>query len=151
MFCPLSDEELRSLAAGEALRELDAHAVTPGFRNTFGFGDADDEEAERTAMYVAGLAGLLANRRRLVAVAETNATDRAGDLGEVLIDELRFNRVTALFADDPANTQVVSDAGATLTGMGLSQAWDAPEHEHLLQIIDMLWHGPEEWPALVAD
>lgn len=130
---------------------MDAHAVTPSFRATFGFDGADDEESERTAMYMAGLAGLLKNRRRLVAVAETSATDQAGELGEVLIEELRFNRVTALFADDPANAKDVSDAQSALAGMGLSPAWDAPEHEHLLQIIDLLWHGPEEWHTLVAD
>lgn len=148
VFCPLAREELRSLATGSTFGPRAAFAVTPSFRSTFGLSEADEEDAERTALYVAALAGLLSNGVRLVAVAEASATDERGELGQVSVDELRFSRVTALFADDPRNANRVATTLLDLSGSELPDAWDAPEHERLLAETDLLWHGPEEWSNL---
>ena len=109
--------------------------------------EADEEDAERTALHVAALAGLLSSGVRLVAVAEASATDERG-ARQVSVDELRFSRVTALFADDPRNADRVATTLLDLSGSELPDAWDAPEHERLLAETDLLWHGPEEWSNL---
>ena len=59
VFVPLSRTELSVWAESGRLRPRYAHAVTPSLRAAFGFGPADDEDAEHTVLHIAGLAALL--------------------------------------------------------------------------------------------
>ena len=150
VFCPVSTEELALLASGGVLASVESFAVTPTFRRTFGLNVDDSEDAERTAALVAGLAGLQRAGQRLVVVAEVPVEDLRGEMGQVRVPALALSDASALFADDPENRRDVAVVRAALAGLSLEQAWDAPEHEALLERSDLLWHGPGEWASLIA-
>ena len=151
VFRGASADELRALAAGGSLPGP-AWAATPAFLDAFGLGPGDEEDAERTALYVAALAALLEHGRRLVVVAEAPARPAAGEsaeFGAVDVDPLVFAQVTALFAEDAAHRATADAVGVALAVLGLADAWGRPAHEALLEQADLLWYGPEEW-AVVA-
>jgi hypothetical protein len=148
VFWPICGAELRALADGGVLTGT-SWSATPAFRDTFGLGVGDDEDAERTALYLAGLVALRDHGRRLVAVAELPAADSGDHLGAVAVDRLGLADVTALFADAPSAKALVDAAGAATAGLALEDAWDNPAHEALLAEADLLWYGPQEWAALV--
>lgn len=146
---PLTAEQLRDGAiSGELRGPITGYADTSGLREAFAVSDA--EEAERIAVLVASIAGLVRYGRRLVAVAEVERPElgEAVEFGEVTISGLAYGRVQALFADEPGvNLSVVAVAA---DGLSLEQAWDAPEVMELLSSADLLWHGPTEWQSLVG-
>nr|NLI49352.1 hypothetical protein [Propionibacterium sp.] len=150
VFRAVSADELRALASGAVLAGA-AWAVTPAFRDAFGLGPADDEDAERTVCCIAGLDALLRHGRRLVAVADAEARDAGGEFGAVTVDRLAFGQVTALFADDPAAGPRVDAVRAAVAGAGVEDAWEHPAHRALLEDADLLWYGPEEWGLLAAE
>ena len=147
VFRAVSTDELRALASGAELAGP-ARAVTPTFLGAFGLASADDEDAERTVLYVAGLDGLLRHGRRLVAVAECTGRDAGGEFGAVSVDRLAFGQVTALFAEEPAAQPRADATRVALAGLGVEDAWEHAAHQALLADADLLWYGPEEWAAL---
>lgn len=148
VFVPLSAAELADWADSGARAAGIGHAVTPALRDAFGFAATDDEDAEHTALHVAGLAGLLAHGVRLVAVAEASGRPVPdSDFGEVLLGELPWAAVTALFSDD-APEQAAGLAGA-VGAADLTGAWDDTRVADFLAEHELLWHGPGEWAALV--
>lgn len=147
VFRPVSDADLRSLGEGAALTGP-AWSVTPDFRDAFGLGPADDEDAERPALYLAGLDGLQRHGRRLVVVAEVPARDVGHDYGSVEVGRIAFGDVRAIFADEPDAGPLVDAARAATAGLAIEDAWDDPAHEALLAGADLLWYGPEEWATL---
>ncbi len=154
VFLGVSGGDLRSLATGGTWSGP-AWAATPAFRDAFGLGPDDDEDAERTVLYVAALAALLDHGRRVVVVAEAPALDAPGpaesaDFGAVHVEGLGFAQVTALFADEPAHRPAADAVGAAVAGLGVADAWDHPAHEALLEQTDLLWFGPEEWAVLAG-
>lgn len=124
-----------------------AYAVTPSMSAAFGFGPSDTEDAEHTALHIAGLTGLLYFGTRLVAVVEASGQPVPGsEFGEVQVGTLPWSAVTALFSDD------VSDATAALherlMGRSLPTVWEEDEVADFLAEHELLWHGPGEWCAL---
>lgn len=146
---PLSAAELTGWAGTGQHRPPVGYTVTPSLRSAFGFGPADEEDAEHTVLHIAGLASLLRGGRRLVAVVETSATPVPGaEFGEVRAGVLGFDAVTALFADESAATaRVLADLAG---GRTLDAAWDDPAVAEFLADNELLWHGPTEWQSLVA-
>lgn len=151
VFRPLSTDELRALGRGDELTVHFAFASTPEFLDTFGLSHADDEDAERTLLYLAGLAALQRHGRRLVAVADLHARNRGNAIGVVTADGLRMAQVSALFADEPAAQRLADAVVPLIKTQSLEDAWDHPSHEALLKGADLLWYGPEEWPVLTGD
>lgn len=149
IFRAVSVDELRTLAEGERLSG-DAYAVTPSFLDAFGLGPGDDEDAERTALYLAALAALVRHGRRLVVVAEASAHDTGDEYGVVGLEHLGFSQVTALFADEESAWPLVEAARGAVAQLSVEDAWDHPAHGVLLSDADLLWYGPEEWTSLVG-
>ncbi len=149
VFIPLTQSQLSSWVEGGSFAPKQAFGVTNSLRQAFGFTPADDEEAEHTAMHIAGLSGLLSSGRRLVAVAEASARAVAGsEFGEVEAGAVPWSAVNALFADDASGA---ATAGAVdRPHASLSDAWDDPAIADLLASHELLWHGPSEWAGLVA-
>ncbi|MFT4217396.1 MAG: hypothetical protein QM619_09475 [Micropruina sp.] len=149
VFVPLTTAELATWAESGRHRPAAAYAVTPSLRAAFGFSLADDEDAEHTALHIAGLDALLRGGRRLVAVAEAAATPVSGaEFGEVAVGVLGFDAVTALFADEsPVSAEALADR---VGGRALDTAWDDPAVAEFLADNELLWHGPTEWQSLVA-
>lgn len=143
----MTPDELAAMAGGAPLTEAAGYAVTPGFLAEFGLTASDDEDAERTCLYAAGLAGMLLCRRRLVAVAETSAEPTGEPMGAVRCASVAFAHVTALFADAPEADARVAEVGRACTGLPLDEAWEQSAHEALLLDADLMWFGPEEWKA----
>ena len=65
VFVPLTADELAAWAQTGHHRPARGYAVTPSLSAAFGFGPADAEDAEHTALHIAGLAGLAYVRPRL--------------------------------------------------------------------------------------
>lgn len=146
---PLTSDQLRSWAtSGELRGPITGYADTTGLREAFAVTDA--EEAERIAVLVASIAGLTHCGRRLVAVVEIEPAEsgEAVEFGEVMMSNLAYGRVQALFADEPGLNLSVATVAAE--GLSLEQAWDAPAVTELLSSADLLWHGPAEWQSLVG-
>lgn len=147
VFVPLAAAELQGWAGNGQFAPSEAFAVTPSLQRAFGFSAADDEDAEHTALHVAGLAALLRTGRRLVAVAESPARAVTGsEFGEVEVAALPWTSVNALFADDPAGAAAAT--GIDSAGSALADAWDDPGVADLLASHELLWHGPSEWAVL---
>lgn len=149
VFVPLSETELAGWARVGSYAPKSAYGVTPSLREAFGFTAADDEDAEHTALHIAGLHGLLDLGTRLVAVAEASARPVQDDeFGEVHVDDLPWGAVTALFSED------VPDAAEALQqrlgGLSVASAWDNDEVADFLAEHELLWHGPGEWDSLVG-
>jgi hypothetical protein len=147
VFVPLARETLRTWAGqGRLPGAVTGHAVTPRMAAAFGFGSTLDEDAEHTALHIAGLAGLLANGERLVAVVEAPAQALEGDLAEfgaVSLREPGWPAVTALFVDDPEQPMPAVAASS------LAAAWDVDDVVEGLSDRELLWHAPTEWGTLV--
>lgn len=147
VFVPLAADELTAWATSGVLSPGRAFAVTEAMRAAFGFATPDDEDAEHTALHIAGLASLLRTGTRLVAVAEAPARPVAdSEFGEVAVDSLTFAAVTALFAEDAHEQAAVLHQ--RLQGVALQAAWDDEAVADFLSDHELLWHGPGEWDTL---
>ncbi len=144
VFVPLTTAELQAWAESGRHRPAAAHAVTEAFVAAFGFTPADGEDAEHTVLHIAGLAALLRDGRRLVAVAEAAATPVGGaEFGDVRVGELGFPAVTALFADSAP--EATGELSALVGNRAIEAAWDDPEVADFLSDNELSWHGPTEW------
>lgn len=149
VFVPVARPELAAWAVEGVVGPGAGFAVTPGLMEAFGFTDPTDEEAEYTALQVAGLAGLLAHGCRLIAVAEAGDAQSAApvDFGGVTLGPLPWSAVRSLFADgDPAAAASVYEG---LGAVDLDRAWEDSRVEELLSAGELLWHAPSEWGTLV--
>lgn len=149
VFVPLTTAELAAWAESGAAAPRQAFAVTSSLRQAFGFTADDEEDAEHTALHIAGLAGLLQGGQRLVAVVEASARAVPGsEFGEVTVGELPWSAVTALFSDDAPD--VSAALRVRLIGRSLATAWDEQEVAEFLAEHELLWHGPGEWSTLAG-
>ena len=139
VFRPVSEDELRGLAQGRVLTGP-AWAATPSFRDAFGLDPGDDEDAERTALYIAALAGLIQHGRRLVVVAETPARDSGTDFGAVGVDRLAFEHVTALFADDPSAQPLAEATRSAIAQLGVGFIVMAGKDRQHAQLLRQPWN-----------
>jgi hypothetical protein len=149
LFVPLTPAELAEWAGGGRIDwPRPAYSATGGLRGAFE--TADDEEAEHIALLVASVAGLARHGVRLVAVVE-GVGEPAGDpdFGELRMPQVPYSAVQAVFADE-ADAATVRPAATAADGLELAAAWDAPAVIALLENADLLWHGPDEWGALVG-
>lgn len=148
LFVPVDPATLADWArSGFLSGSCTAVAITASFLGAFGLASADDESAEYTALSVAGIEGLQARGRRLVAVAEGIQVIDAGDeFGRVRVSGVPWTAVTSLFAEgSPELTGGIHDR---LRGVELATAWDDPAVDDLLREGDLLWYGASEWKAL---
>lgn len=150
IFVPLDSPALREWAQRGRHRPAVGYAVTTAMRDAFGFTTADDEEAEHTALHIAGLSSLLSSQRRLVAVADTPANPiPAADFGDVTVGAVSWSAVSALFGESaPLAADVLH---RRLTGLDLPTAWDAEGVADFLGEYELLWHGPGEWTSLAGE
>lgn len=146
VFVPLSRAELAAWAHTGSWTPPAGFAVTAGLARAFGFGPDDAEDAEYTALHIAGLAGLLAGGERLVAVAAAVA-DGSDEFGHVTLGALPFGAVTAVFTEGSAD--LAAGVREALSGSSLSSAWDDHRVETLLAEGSLLWHDVSEWGTLV--
>lgn len=144
VLVPVSRDQLSRLREAPLPGPVRGFAVTPALRDTFGLATSDDEEADRTALLLAGLSALLSYGRRLALVVEAQVSDTDDPFGEVTLSDLQWGEVNAIFADDPAAQPSVAVAAAAVTGLDLDAAWDTVEAQTLMSEHDLLWFGPEE-------
>lgn len=146
VFVPLAAGELAAwVGTGTLPGPRVGYAVTPAMLAAFGL--AEGEDAEYTALCIAGVAGLLAHGERLVAVADAAVTFDDDDFGAVQASDLAWSAVTSLFGEDGDPAPAAATATA-VAGQDLAQAWDSPEVTDLLAGTDLLWYGPAEWVLL---
>ena len=149
VFLPVTFGDLRTWATtGDLAGPRQGFAATAGLQEAFGV--TDSEESERIAALVASVASLAGSGRRLVAVAEVEATPGVEvDFGEVAVADVPWTSLQSLFADEPG-TGAVAAAAVAASGLSLAAAWDHPVVSTLLADADLLWHGPGEWTSLGA-
>jgi len=150
VLVPVSVEQLSGLRGAPLPGPAIGFAVTPGLRDTFGLNDADDEEADRTALLLAGLSSLMAHGKRLALVVDAVAVDDSDAFGEVTLGGVAWGDVSAIFADAPQAATAVSEAARAVVGLDLDAAWDTDAARALMAEHDLLWYGPEEVDALVG-
>jgi hypothetical protein len=149
-FVPVSRDALSALTTAPIPGPVAAFGVTPGLCDTFSLPPAADEEAERTALLLAGLSSLISYGSRLVLVVEAMPTDDGGGLGECTVDGVAWRDVSAIFAEPSDAQPAVGAAVAAVQGLDLDAAWDAEPVQALMQEHDLLWYGPEEVDALLG-
>jgi hypothetical protein len=149
-FVPLSRDTLSALTTAPIPGPVAAFGVTPGLCDTFTLPATADEEAERTALLVAGLSSLISYGSRLVLVVDAAPTDDEGGLGECTLPALAWRDVSAIFAEPPEAVSAVAAAAAAVQGLDLDAAWDAEAVQTLMGEHDLLWYGPEEVDALLG-
>ena len=150
VLIPVSVEQLAGLREAPLAGPVTGFAVTPGLRDTFGLGDSDEEEADRTALLLAGVASLISHGKRLVVVVDAAAVDDGDPHGEVVLHGVAWGEVSAIFADAPEAATAVSDAAEAVSGLDLDVAWDVDAVRTLMAEHDLLWYGPEEVGALLG-
>jgi hypothetical protein len=150
VLVPLSVGQLSGLREAPLAGPVTGFAVTPSMRGTFGLGDADEEEADRTALLLAGLSSLISYGRRLAVVIDAQAVDDGDPLGEVTLRGAAWGEVSAIFADSPEAAPVVSDAAEAVSGLDLDAAWDTDVVRALMAEHDLLWYGPNEVDTLLG-
>ena len=149
-FVPASRDVLSALVAAPIPGPVAAFGVTPGLCETFSLPPAADEEAERTALLMAGLSSLISYGSRLVLVVEATPTDDEGGRGECTVGDVAWRDVSAIFAEPSEAEQAAAAAVAAVHGLDLDAAWDAEPVQALMSEHDLLWYGPEEIGTLVG-
>ena len=149
-FVPVSVDTLSALTTSALTGPVAAFAVTPGLCDTFSLPPTADEEAERTALLLAGLSSLISYGSRLVLVVEATTTDDDGGLGESTVSALAWRDVSAIFAEPAEAASAVAKAAAAVQGLDLDAAWDAEPVQALMSEHDLLWYGPEEVGTIVG-
>jgi hypothetical protein len=150
VLVPVSVEQLDSLRRAALAGPVTGFAVTAALRDTFGLAVADDEEADRTALLLAGLKALMSYGRRLAVVIEAAAVDDGDPLGEVTVASVSWKDVSAIFADTALAAKASSATVEAVAGLDLDAAWDTDAAHALMTEHDLLWYGPEEVDALVG-
>jgi hypothetical protein len=154
VFVPLRRLEAEALAAGRAdVAARPGYAATPGLLRAHGLLEPAGEEADYTALAYAGAAALRnGDPLRLVAAVWEDEPAPAGDpddgLGRVLLSHVRWERVSALFCDEPVNLPALERARRMGAGLDLEQILDSGEIESLLDACDLLWYDPAELARL---
>ncbi|MDR1431061.1 MAG: hypothetical protein LBI99_02950 [Propionibacteriaceae bacterium] len=140
VFIALREQDLPSWAGGQPLGPVPGFAVTAAMVRAFGFDGPTDEAAEYTALNICGLAGLLRNGSRLVAVVEAEVDQTDDEFGETLTGLVDYHAVTALFAPAIADPD--------FSGMSLADAWDDPDVQEAITANPLGWYAPSEWNTL---
>lgn len=148
-FVPLSRDALSALTTAPIPGPVAAFGVTPGLCDTFSLPPTADEEAERTALLLAGVSSLISYGSRLVVVVEETPAEDEGGLGECTLSGVQWRDVSAIFAETPEAQPAVNAAAAAVEGLDLDAAWDAEPVQALMSEHDLLWYGPEEVGALI--
>ncbi len=152
VFIPMTGELLEQFCGGTPYSGL-AFATTPELYAALDYDQTMAEDAEYAALTYASVAALTIAPRRCVAVVETSAsatTDSADDFGTVTVSGLEWDAVTALFIGDEEGLEPERQAALEIHNKPLAQAWDAPSVEHLLELSDLLWFGPQELDTVLA-
>jgi hypothetical protein len=149
VMVPVSHDQLAGLREKPLDGPVTGFAVTAALCDTFGLTDADDEEADRTALLLAGLRSLMSYGRRIAVVVEASPVDDGDPLGEVTVPGVSWKDVSAFFADAGEAAPAAAAASRAVAGLGLEAAWDTDEAQALMAEYDLLWYGPEEVDALV--
>ncbi|MCW2802758.1 MAG: hypothetical protein QOF52_2255 [Propionibacteriaceae bacterium] len=167
IFVPLSRKQATELrdAAQRSTESVGAeqragwvgHTTTRAMMSSHEYDASQLEDAEYAALCYAGVRALTVADDRLRLVVAVDVPDneiRSGaddPYGEVRADRLRWQGVTALFADEATAARSVSAARSAMdSGTTLGQALEVPAVETLLDEHDLLWFAPEELDALPA-
>ncbi|MFC7618940.1 DUF6912 family protein [Microlunatus sp. GCM10028923] len=155
IYVPASVAEATGLRDGGTLPNRRGSAVTPALLAAAGFTPKDAEDAGYTALSHAGVQALLtgddaAGGRRLVLAADAGrVTDLADPYGAVEVTGLTWDRVWALYLDEPDAAEAVRKAAAVVRpGESVADALDRPEVGALLDDHDLLWYDPTELDRL---
>lgn len=149
-FVPVSRDALSALTTAPMTGPVEAFGVTAGLCDTFSLPPTADEEAERTALLVAGVASLISYGSRLVLVVEATPTGDEGGLGECTLPGVQWREVSAIFEESSEAQPAATAAAAAVEGLDLEAAWDAEPVQALMREHDLLWYGPEEVDAIIG-
>ena len=149
-FVPVSRDALSALTTVPISSPVAAFGVTTGLCDTFSLPPTADEEADRTALLMAGVSSLISYGSRLVLVVEATPVDDEGGLGECTLPGVQWRDVSAFFAESSEAQPAVAAAAAAVEGLDLEAAWDAEPVQTLMKEHDLLWYGPEEVGVLIG-
>jgi hypothetical protein len=159
VFFAVSRDRAERLREG-ATYDGPGHAPSPVLLSAHDLSPGDD--ADYTALAYAGVAALQqakpdeveAEPVRLVLAADlppSQVHDRQDPYGMVDLSGVRWDQVTALFADEVASAPVIAEARGLAGVRPLAEVVDDPDVERLLDSVDLLWFAPAELDFLWSD
>lgn len=152
-FVPVDVATAVDLRAGGPVGVLAGCTASPGLLAWLGTGTGPDE-ADFAALSHAGVLALCRSALpRLVLAADARDDQLAGledPYGEVTVQNLLWEQVTAVFADEPVAAGDVAAAAAAVAGRQLAEALEEPRVVALLETTDLLWFAPEELDGLTG-
>ncbi|WP_026925929.1 DUF6912 family protein [Granulicoccus phenolivorans] len=154
VFVACTVADLQALTQGPVTPAGPAYAATPALLATFGYApDGDPEEPDYAAQVFASLAGVLADRPRLVCAVEVDRLPGSVApvaYGTVAVPAVDPRRIRAWFADEPAAAADRAALSAAWAGRTLEAAWDDPAVQQFVSDHDLLWYAPGEAADLGA-
>lgn len=152
IFVPLGREQAEECRdRGHLAGPLVAYAATPELMASHEYDASMIEDADFAAQTYAGIASLLSGEdyQRIVLAAEvSDRTVGAGvthrPYGEVIIEQLTWPTVRAVFVDDHQADAALAQAKAAAGGADLVEVLELPAVIDLLEEHDLLWHLPSE-------
>lgn len=152
VYLPVSVEEAVRLRDGDTLPHRVGFAATQELLDAAGFGPRDAEDAGYTALSHAGVAAVLAEpgeQRLVLAAGLETITDLDDPYGAVRVSDLSWDRVWALYYDEPEAAPAVRKATAAVGPTeSVADALTHPEVGALLDDHDLLWYDPTELDQL---
>lgn len=151
LFLPLTAAEVRACAAGAALGPGPAYASSATLRETFGYGPAEDEDADFAAQVFAALRALADGQPPCLLameVATLPAETGEREFGEIERPPVRWRDVRALFLGDASCSEAYAE---TARGRTLADLWaDAATHD-FLAVHDLLWFDAGELDHVLTE
>jgi hypothetical protein len=157
VFLPATRAEANALQrSGTASGDLVGTTATPALLRANDLDPSMLEDADYAALQCAGVMALTrvddADPLRLVLAAELSPQQLAPDLddpyGGVVVHNLQWSDVQALFSDEEQAARAVADARSVATGRTVDDAVELPAVQALLDDHDLLWFAPEELERL---
>ncbi|WP_425308693.1 hypothetical protein AADG42_08030 [Ammonicoccus fulvus] len=147
VFVPVTPGEVRPLRSGDDLAAGSAYAATREFREHFDYAADADEDADYAAQVFASLRCVIEGLDRCVLAVEVDrlpASEGAIEFGEVAAPVVRWQKVRAIFVDDPASRPGIRAYAATAAGRALAEVWSDDAAVRLTLDHDLLWFDPTE-------
>ena len=158
VFVPVRRDRARALrdSGSASVGQLTGYAATPAMMAAQDYDQSTLEDADYAALCFAGVAALTdpvdADALRLVVAADLSPSlfeaDERSPYGVVLVHDLPWVAVQALFSDEPGSAGAVAAARGVAAGRSVEVALTLDPVLEVFEEHDLLWFSPDELEQL---